>query len=73
MDITVVPSRMAFLRPSISPMEKAATAPKKQPTSYRAVTVPRSDVSSGPLRFRVFKKSGVTMTPPSSGQIDANT
>ena len=40
------------------------TAPKKHPTSYKAVTVPKSEVCSGPPRFKVSRKSGVTMTPP---------
>ena len=31
--IMVVPRMMVFFLPSISPMEKAATAPKKQPMS----------------------------------------
>lgn len=48
--MTVVPRRIDFFLPSISPIEKAATAPKKQPTSYNAVTVPRSDVSLSPSR-----------------------
>ena len=40
------------------------TAPKKHPTSYKAVTVPRSEVCSGPDKFNVSRKSGVTITPP---------
>ena len=39
-------------------------APKKHPTSYKAVTVPRREVCSGPDRFNVSRKSGVTITPP---------
>ena len=62
--MTVVPTSTVFFRPSLSPSQNAAHAPKKQPTSYIAVTVPRSEVFSGPLRFSVFRKSSVTITPP---------
>ena len=44
--------------------ENTYTAPKKQPTSYKAVTVPKSEVCSGPDKFKVLRKSGVTITPP---------
>ena len=44
--------------------ENTYTAPKKHPTSYKAVTVPRSEVCSGPDKFSVSRKSGVTITPP---------
>lgn len=44
--------------------ENTYTAPKKHPTSYKAVTVPRSEVCSGPDKFKVLRKSGVTITPP---------
>lgn len=32
-DMIVVPIRMVFLRPNLSPTVKAMTAPKKQPTA----------------------------------------
>lgn len=44
--------------------EYTHTAPKKHPTSYKAVTVPRSEVCSDPPKFKVSRKSGVTITPP---------
>lgn len=50
-DMIAVPRRMAFLRPSLSPIVKAITAPKKQPISYIAVTVARRLVLVGPTRL----------------------
>lgn len=38
-------------------VENTYTAPKKHPTSYKAVTVPRSEVCSGPDKFNVSRKS----------------
>lgn len=44
--------------------EYTHTAPKKHPTSYKAVTVPRREVCSDPPKLKVSRKSGVTITPP---------
>lgn len=44
--------------------EYTHTAPKKHPTSYKAVTVPKSEVCSDPPKFKVSRKFGVTITPP---------
>lgn len=62
--IIVVPSRIAFFRPSCSPIVKATIAPKKQPTSYIAVTVESVLVFSGPTRSWTSRKSRVITTPP---------
>lgn len=57
----IVPMRMVFFHPSKSPTITAIMAPRKQPMSYTAVTVPIMEMF--PLSFRVSRKSYVTMTP----------